>query len=184
MRIGYARVSTQEQDTQLQTDALKKAGCEIIYEEKASGSKLDRLELESCLKSLRKGDELVVWKLDRLGRSLSQLINIIEEIREKGVEFSVITENIDTSTPSGKMMFHIFATIAEYERSMIRERVNAGLEVARKRGRYGGRPTALSERDKKMAVVMLKGGATKGEIAKHFNVCRQTIYRFFKDKDN
>ena len=106
MRIGYARVSTQEQDTQLQTDALKKAGCEIIYEEKASGSKLDRLELENCLKSLRKGDELVVWKLDRLGRSLTQLINIIEDIREKGVEFSVITENIDTSTPSGKMMFH------------------------------------------------------------------------------
>jgi len=184
MRIGYARVSTQEQDTQLQIDALKKAGCKIIYEEKASGSKLDRLELENCLKSLRKGDELVVWKLDRLGRSLSQLINIIEEIREKGVEFSVITENIDTSTPSGKMMFHIFATIAEYERSMIKERVNAGLEVARKKGRYGGRPNALSDSDQKMATVMLKGGATKGEIAKHFNVCRQTIYRFFKDNNN
>ena len=181
MRIGYARVSTQEQDTQLQIDALKEAGCEIIYEEKVSGSKLDRLELENCMKSLRKGDELVVWKLDRLGRSLSQLISLIEEIREKGVEFSVITENIDTSTPSGKMMFHIFATIAEYERSMIRERVNAGLEVARKKGRYGGRPNSLSENNKKMATAMLKGGATKGEIAKHFDVCRQTIYRFFKD---
>lgn len=184
MKIGYARVSTQEQDTQLQTDALKQAGCEVIYEEKVSGSKLDRIELENCLKSLRKGDELVVWKLDRLGRSLSQLINIIEEIREKSAEFSVITENIDTSTPSGKMMFHIFATIAEYERSMIRERVNSGLEVARKNGRYGGRPNSLSENDKKMATAMLKGGATKSEIAKHFDVCRQTIYRFFKKSNN
>jgi len=183
MRIGYARVSTKEQDTQLQIDALKKAGCEVIYEEKVSGSKLDRLELENCLKSLRKGDELMVWKLDRLGRSLSQLINIIEEIREKGVEFSVITENIDTSTPSGKMMFHIFATIAEYERSMVKERVCAGLDVARKNGRYGGRPNALSGSDKKMAIAMLKGGATKSEISKHFNVCRQTIYRFFKEKN-
>ena len=184
MKIGYARVSTQSQDTQLQLDALKDVGCQSIYEEKASGAKKDRLELESCLRALREGDVLVVWKLDRLGRSLSHLIDIVGDLESRGVGFLSVTENIDTTSSTGKLIFHIFCSLAEFERSLIRDRVNAGLEVARNKGRYGGRPNALSDKDKKMAVVMLNGGATKGEIAKQFGVARQTIYRFFKSEQD
>jgi len=180
MKIGYARVSTKGQDTQLQIDALNNAGCKSIYEEKASGAKRDRIELESCLKSLREGDVLVVWKLDRLGRSLSHLIEIVGDLESRGIGFLSVTEDINTTSSTGKLVFHIFCSLAEFERSLLTDRVNAGLDVARKNGRFGGRPSALSDEDKKMALVMFKGGATKGDIAKHFGVVRQTIYRFFK----
>jgi len=181
MKIGYARVSTSSQDTALQIDALKAAGCETIYEEKASGSKKDRPELEQCIKSLRKGDVLVVWKLDRLGRSLQHLLEIVNKLETLGVGFTSLTEAIDTTTSTGKLIFNIFGSLAEFERSLIRDRVNAGLEVARKKGRIGGRPSALNKNQKEMAITMFSGGALKSDIAKHFGVTRQTIYTILKD---
>lgn len=181
MKIGYARVSTLSQDTALQIDALKAAGCETIYEEKASGSKKDRPELEQCLKSLRNGDVLIVWKLDRLGRSLQHLLEIVNELETKGVGFTSLTEAIDTTTSTGKLVFNIFGSLAEFERSLIQDRVNAGLEAARKKGRIGGRPSALDKKQKEIAITMFMGGALKSDIAKHFDVTRQTIYTILKD---
>jgi len=181
MKIGYARVSTSSQDTALQMDALKETGCEKIYEEKASGSKKDRPELEQCIKSLRSGDVLVVWKLDRLGRSLQHLLEVVNELERKEVGFTSLTEAIDTTTSTGKLIFNIFGSLAEFERSLIRDRVNAGLEVARKKGRIGGRPSALDDKQKEMAITMFIGGAVKSDIAKHFGVTRQTIYTILKD---
>lgn len=181
MKIGYARVSTSSQDTALQIDALKAAGCETIYEEKASGSKRARTELEQRLKSLRKGDVLVVWRLDRLGRSLQHLLEIVNELETKGIGFTSLTEAIDTTTSTGKLVFNIFGSLAEFERSLIQDRVIAGLEVARKKGRIGGRPSALDEKQKEMAITMFNGGALKSDIAKHFDVTRQTIYTILKD---
>ncbi|BCG64634.1 MAG: hypothetical protein methR_P2423 [Methyloprofundus sp.] len=180
MKIGYARVSTSSQDTSLQIDALKAAGCETIYEEKASGSRKDRPELEQCLKSLRKADTLVVWKLDRLGRSLQHLLEVINDLENKGIGFTSLTESIDTTTSTGKLVFNIFGSLAEFERSLIQDRVNAGLEAARKKGRIGGRPSALNEKQKEMAITMFNGGALKSDIAKNFNVSRQTIYTVLK----
>jgi len=181
MKIGYARVSTSSQDTALQIDALKAAGCEKIYEEKASGVKKDRVELEQCLKSLRKGDVLIVWKLDRLGRSLQHLLEVVNDLEKKEIGFTSITEAIDTTTSTGKLIFNIFGSLAEFERSLIQDRVKAGLEVARKKGRIGGRPSALDEKQKEMAITMFIGGALKSDIAKHFGVTRQTIYTILKD---
>ena len=181
MKIGYARVSTSTQDTALQIDALKKACCEVIYEEKASGTKKDRIELEQCLKSLRSGDVLVVWKLDRLGRSLHHLLEVINNFEERGIGFTSLTESIDTTTSTGKLVFNIFGSLAEFERSLIKDRVNAGLEAARKKGRIGGRPSALNEKQKQLAITMFNGGALKSDIAKHFNVTRQTIYSILKE---
>lgn len=183
MKIGYARVSTSSQDTALQIDALKKAGCETIYEEKASGSKKDRPELEQCLKSLRNGDVLIVWKLDRLGRSLQHLLEIVNELETKGVGFTSLTEAINTTTSTGKLVFNIFGSLAQFERSLIQDRVKAGLQAARKKGRIGGRPSALDEKQKEMAITMFNGGALKSDIAKHFDVTRQTIYTILKDID-
>ena len=140
MKIGYARVSTSGQDTALQIDALKKASCDLIYEEKASGAKKDRVELEQCLKSLRSGDVLVVWKLDRLGRSLQHLLDVINNLDERSIGFRSLTESIDTTTTTGKLIFNIFGSLAEFERALIKDRVIAGLESARKKGRVGGRP--------------------------------------------
>ena len=180
MKIGYARVSTNEQDTHLQIDALTAAGCDRIYQEKQSGAKKDRPELQQCLKSLRAGDVLVVWKLDRLGRSLQHLIEVINELESNQVGFHSITENIDTTSSTGKLIFHIFGSLAEFERGLIRQRVVCGLEAARKRGKKFGRPDALDDRAKEMAVAMFNGGAPKIDIAKHFGVTRQTIYTLFK----
>jgi len=183
MKIGYARVSTNDQDTQLQIDALKAAGCERIYEEKQSGAKKDRPELQQCLKSLREGDILIVWKLDRLGRSLQHLIELVTDLENRQIGFQSLTENIDTTSPTGKLIFHIFGSLAEFERGLIRERVKAGLAAAKKKGKKFGRPEALNEKDKEMALAMFNGGATKIDIARHFNVTRQTIYSLLKEYD-
>lgn len=185
MKIGYARVSKNDQDTQLQLDALHAAGCERIYQEKQSGAKIDRVELNHCLKSLRAGDTLIVWKLDRLGRSLSHLVTTVAELNSAGVGFRSITENIDTISPTGTLIFHIFCALAEFERGLIRERVLAGLEVAKKKGKKFGRPEALSKEDKMAALAMLNSGDfNKTEIAKHLKVTRPTLYAFLNEVDS
>lgn len=178
-------MSKNEQDTQLQIDALLAAGCERIYEEKQSGAKKDRVELQHCLMSLREGDVLVVWKLDRLGRSTHHLINLIVDLKERKIGFQSLTQNIDTTNSSGKLVFQIFCVLAEFEREQISERVKAGLAVAEKKGRKGGRPKALSEKDKEIALTMFNSGDfNKAEIAAHFNVSKPTIYAFFKEIEN
>ena len=181
MKYGYARVSTNSQDTKLQIDALVEAGCKKIYEDKISGNKTDRPELNQCLKAMDENDILVVWKLDRLGRSLQHLITVVHELEQQNKGFQSLTENIDTTNPTGKLIFHIFASLAEFERSLISQRVMAGLEASKKTGTKFGRPNALTNKDKEMAIVMFNGGATKGAIANHFGVARQTIYSLLKE---
>lgn len=176
MRIGYARVSTDDQNTSLQIDALKNVGCDQIFEEKVSGKSKDRPELDVCLKVLREGDTLVVWRLDRLGRSLEHLVQIIGSLEERKISFKSITESIDTSNAGGKLIFHIFASLAEFERTLISERTKAGLKAARARGRFGGRKAKLTNSDMRKAAAMLKDPlVTKTEVAKHFNVTRVTL---------
>jgi len=179
MLIGYARVSTQDQNPRLQTDALEAAGCERIFIEKASGAQRDRPQLKAALDYLREGDVLVVWKLDRLARSLKQLIETVEELEKRGIGFKSLTENIDTTTPGGRLVFHIFGALAEFERSIIRERTRAGLEAARARGRKGGRPPALTEKDIQAARAMLADPAiTVKEVAARLKVAPSTLYRY------
>ena len=144
MLIGYARVSTQEQTLNLQKDALAKAGCTKIFTDTASGAKTERIGLEEALNYVRKGDTLVVWRLDRLGRSLPHLITTMTDLEERGIGFKSLTENIDTTTSGGKLIFHIFGALAEFERNLIRERTTAGLLAARARGRKGGRPKVMT----------------------------------------
>ena len=152
MLVGYARVSTLDQNPQLQIDALKQAGCERLYVEKASGAHHDRPELKAALAYMRPGDTLVVWRLDRLGRSLKHLIEMMAELEGQGIGFQSVTEAIDTTTPGGKLVFHIFGALAEFERNLIRERTHAGLEAARARGRRGGRRKKLNDKQRAMAV--------------------------------
>jgi DNA invertase Pin-like site-specific DNA recombinase len=178
MKIGYARVSTDAQETHLQMDALKRAKCSRIYQEKASGAKTERPELMRLLDSARKGDVVIVWKLDRLARSLRQLIDTTVLLNERGVELNSLTENINTTTPSGKLTFHLFASLAEFERDMLRQRVNAGLKAARRRGRVGGRPKSLNDDDLKKARALLRSGDyTKVQVAKELEVSRHTLWR-------
>jgi DNA invertase Pin-like site-specific DNA recombinase len=178
MLIGYARVSTQDQKPALQLDALKAAGCERVFVEKASGAQRDRPELALALEYARAGDTLVVWKLDRLARSMKQLIETVEGMAARGVGFRSMTEAIDTTTAGGKLVFHIFGALAEFERSIIRERTNAGLRAARDRGRLGGRPPALSLQDVAAAKAMLSDPEiTVEEVAKRLGVAPSTLYR-------
>jgi DNA invertase Pin-like site-specific DNA recombinase len=178
MKIGYARVSTDAQETHLQMDALKRVKCGRVYEEKASGAKADRPELMKLLDNARKGDVVVVWKLDRLARSIRQLMDTTTMLNERGVELYSLTENINTTTPSGKLTFHLFAALAEFERDILRQRVNAGLKAARRRGRVGGRPKALSEADLKKARALLRSGDySKVQIAEDLQVSRHTLWR-------
>ncbi len=178
MKIGYARVSTQEQDLALQLDALTKEGCEKIFQEKASGAQRDRPELKAALSYMRKGDTLVVWKLDRLARSMKQLIETIESFQDEGIGLKSLQDPIDTSSSSGKLIFHIFAALAEFERGVIRERTTAGLIAARQRGRVGGRPPSLSEKDIQVAKAMLKDpDITVAAVATRLNVAASTLYR-------
>lgn len=184
MHIGYARVSTNDQNEELQVDALTKAGCEKIYTEKMTGSSKERPILIQCLDTLREGDVLLVWKLDRLGRNLRHLVDTVCDLSERNIGFRVLSghgANIDTSTPSGKLIFGIFASLAEFEREIIRERTNAGLAAARARGRKGGRPLKLSNSDvKKAKAMLLDPMMTVTEIAEHFQVSRKTLYDALK----
>lgn len=175
--LGYARVSTVEQTLDLQRDALQAAGASNIYEDKASGKTADRPELEHCLKALRAGDTLVVWRLDRLGRNLQDLIRIVNNLEARDVKFRSATESIDTGGPTGKLVFHMFAALAEFERELIRERTLAGLEAARARGRHGGRPPALDAKQRKAALAMMKNrDLSVAEISRQFGVSRTTLY--------
>jgi DNA invertase Pin-like site-specific DNA recombinase len=177
MLIGYARVSTQDQNPELQLDALNAAGCEKVFTEKASGAQRDRPQLKAALDYIRKGDTLVVWKLDRLARSLKQLIETIEDLEQRKIGFKSLTESIDTTTAGGKLIFHIFGGLAEFERSIIRERTNAGLQAARERGRTGGRPPALSDKDLKEAKVLLRDPEiTVEQVARRLGVAPSTLY--------
>nr|WP_223260967.1 recombinase family protein [Hydrogenovibrio crunogenus] len=176
MFVGYARVSTQDQNLELQVDALSKAGCEQTFKEKITGKSKDRPELSFCLKMLRAGDVLVVWKLDRLARSLKDLVEIISELEAKGVGFKSLTESIDTTSPGGKLIFHIFGALSEFEHSLIRERTLEGLKAARARGRKGGRKPSMTRSDVQKAAAMLKDpNITKKEVAEHFKVSRLTL---------
>ena len=178
MRIGYARVSTAEQNLDSQLDALKTAQCKRIYEEHASGRNSERTELVNCLKALRAGDVLVVWRLDRLGRNLPDLVRIAGELEHRKVGLESITEKIETVSSTGKLVFHVFAALAEFERNVIRERTLAGLKAARARGRLGGRPEKLSTKDKQQIRVLLKDPAVRvKDVAQRFGVCVATLYK-------
>lgn len=184
MRIGYARVSSDDQNLDLQRDALERADCERIYAEKESGGKTDRPELLRLMEALRRGDTLVVWRLDRLGRSLKHLIETVETLEAQGVGFSSVTESIDTTTSGGKLIFHIFAALAEFERTLIRERTRAGLAAARARGRQGGRPKIAGEEKRKM-MQALRDDPTQqiGAICKTMGISRTTFYRYTEGKE-
>ena len=186
MKIGYARVSTKDQNLSLQIDDLKKDGCEIIYEEKASGVKADRPELRKMIGQLRTGDIAVIWKLDRLGRSLYDLVNLVSEIQGKGAGLKSLNDSIDTTTPHGKLIFHIFASLAEFERDIIRERTKAGLAAARARGRKGGRPKGLSKEAQHTAIIAEKlyqeGELTVKQICKQLSISRGTFYNYLRHR--
>ena len=176
-RLGYARVSTDDQNLDLQRDALAQAGCRQVYEEKASGKGADRPELDHVLADLRPGDTLVVWRLDRLGRNLADLVRIVSELRNKGVGFESLTERIDTVTATGELVFHLFASLAQFERNLIRERTRAGLASARARGRKGGRPPKLGPKELREIRVLLRDpGVTVSSVAKRYGVSRVTLY--------
>lgn len=178
MLVGYARVSTQDQNTDLQLDALKAAGCEKVFVEKASGAQRDRTELKAALAYVRAGDTVVVWKLDRLARSLKQLIETVELLDNSKIGFRSLTEAIDTTTAGGKLVFHIFASLAEFERSIIQERTKAGLDAARSRGKMGGRPASMTDKDIAAAKALLADdNITMNEVAKRLNVAPSTLYR-------
>lgn len=178
MLVGYARVSTQEQDTELQRVALEAAGCERIFAETASGAQRDRPELIAALAFMREGDTLIVWKLDRLARSMKQLIETVEGLEARGVGFQSLTESIDTTSHGGRLVFHIFASLAEFERGLIRERTMAGLASARAAGRVGGRPRRLDDAGIATAVAMLGNtDLTVVEVARRLNISPATLYR-------
>lgn len=181
MDIGYARVSTGDQSLGLQREALEKAGLapEQIHEDVTGGVNFERPGLSRALDKLREGDALVVWKLDRLGRSLKDLIETVNELADRGIGFKSITEAIDTTTSSGRLIFHIFGALAEFERGIIRERTMAGLNTARARGRYGGRPKAMDERKVRMAKSMLADQEnTVADVCKALGVSRSTLYKY------
>lgn len=168
----------------MQIDALEKEGCKRIFQEKIGGAKSDRPQLKKMIEQLREGDVIITWKLDRLGRSLRDLVNLINEIQDKGAGLKSLNDSIDTTTPQGKLTFHLFASLAEFERDIIRERTKAGLEAARARGRKGGRPKGLSKeaQDKAMVAETLykQGEMSVTEICKHLNIARSTLYKYLR----
>lgn len=178
MLIGYARVSTADQKPELQLDALTAAGCEKVFVEKASGAQRDRPELAAAIAYARQGDTIVVWKLDRLARSMKQLVETIEDLDGRKIGFRSLTEAIDTTTAGGKLVFHIFGALAEFERAIIRERTRAGLDAAAARGRKGGRPPKLSADDLKAAKALLADPTiTVDDVARRLDVSPATLYR-------
>jgi DNA invertase Pin-like site-specific DNA recombinase len=178
MFIGYARVSTDDQNLDLQRDALEKAGCEQIFTDRVSGTKARRPGLEEAFSHLRQGDTLVVWRLDRLGRSLRHLIDTVTDLQEKGIGFKSLTESIDTTTSGGKLVFHIFGALAEFEREIIKERTKAGLQSARARGRKGGRRSALTPKQLQIAQQLYDAKTPVNEICETLGISRATFYRY------
>jgi DNA invertase Pin-like site-specific DNA recombinase len=180
--IGYARVSTAEQDTVLQTDALRKAGCERVFEDTASGAKADRPGLADALAYLRAGDVLAVWRLDRLGRSMQHLIETIAALEARGVGFRSLTESIDTTTPGGRLIFHVFGALGQFERDLIRERTKAGLTAAAARGRKGGRKPVVTADKLQRAREHIANGLNAREAATRLNVSKTALYAALQSK--
>jgi|SRR5581483_7647882 len=188
MKIGYARISTDEQSLALQLDALKGAGCERVFTDTISGASDERPGLEEALDHLRDGDALVVWRLDRLGRSLRSLIELMNQLASRGVGFQSLTEQVDTTTPSGKLIFHVFGALAEFERDLIRERTRAGLAAARARGRKGGHPrVAALNSPRKVAIARALYEDKRNSISdvcQTLGVSRATLYRYLQHGDS
>ncbi len=183
MKVGYARVSTADQHLRMQEDALKSAGCQEIFHDIASGAKTARPGLEDAIAYLREGDTIVVWKLDRLGRSIQHLIQTVKELNEKNIGLQSLQENIDTATSGGKLIFHIFSALAEFERDLIVDRTKAGLKAARVRGRLGGRPSLLDNRQINRMIEMYdEGKNTVAEICKIHDISRPSFYNYLKKK--
>ncbi len=178
MLIGYARVSTQDQNLELQQEALTKAGCQKVFEDKVSSTRADRPGLAKAMEMLREGDALVVWKLDRLGRSVKQLVDLVGELHKQGVQFKSLTDAIDTGTPSGRFFFHAMASLAEMERDLIVERTRAGLDVARQLGRRGVRKPKMTDSKIKSAKKLLASGVPPKDVAKNLGVSVPTLYRW------
>lgn len=178
MLIGYARVSTQDQNLDVQREALNKAGCKKVFEDKASGTRSERPALIKTLEILREGDTLVVWKLDRLGRSVKQLVDLVGELHKRGIQFKSLTDAIDTGSPSGRFFFHVMASLAEMERELIVERTRAGLEVARQLGRKGGRKPKMTNGKIESAKKLLASGVPPRDVAKNLGVSVPTLYRW------
>lgn len=178
MLIGYARVSTQDQNFDLQTDALIKAGCQKVFDDKISGSRAQRPGLTKALEMLREGDTLVVWKLDRLGRSVKNLVALVGELHKQGVQFMSLTDVIDTGTPSGRFFFHVMASLAEMERELTVERTRAGLEIARQSGRLGGRKRQMTDSKIASAKQLLANGVSPREVATNLGVSVPTLHRW------
>lgn len=184
MKIGYARVSTRDQNLNLQLDALKQTGCEKVYQETISGAKESRPELNRLMDNLRQGDVIVIWKLDRLGRSLKHLVEIGNQLLEQGVGLQSLNDPIDTTTPQGRLAFNMFASLAEFERDIIRERTHAGLRAARARGRLGGRPKGLSKEAERTAyaaeALYRQRELSIQEISDKLGIAKSTLYRYLK----
>lgn len=183
MKVGYIRVSKQEQNEALQRDALKEAGCEKYFSDKITGSKFERKGLEDLLEFVRPDDTVIVWKLDRLGRSLKDLIETLNILKDRSVDFISLTEKIDTTTPGGKLIFHLMGALAEFERDLIRERTNAGLAAARARGRIGGRPKRLATNGKVALARRLFADPNHSlpEICSTLGISRSTLYRYVRE---
>lgn len=179
MIYGYARVSTNHQDTELQLTALKSAGCEKIFEEHASGRKSNRPVLKRLIATMQLGDTLVVWKLDRLGRSMRNLVLLVDELRQRGIHFKSLTDSIDTSSPMGRFIFHIMSALAEMERELIVERTRAGLAAAREKGRIGGRRPKLTEEQWAQAGRLIANGVDRKQVAIIYDVAVCTLYKKF-----
>lgn len=178
MNIGYARVSTQDQNLYLQKQALRQAGCNKLFDDQLSGSRVDRPGLARALETLRAGDTLVVWKLDRLGRSVKHLVELVGELQEQDIQFKSLTDNIDTSTTSGRFFFHVMASLAQMERELTLERTNAGLAAARQLGRVGGRKRQMTDSKIASAKKLLATGASPRDVAKDLGVSVPTLYRW------
>ncbi len=178
MQIGYARVSTKDQDLSLQYEALNQVGCDKIYDDKVSGSKSSRQGFNLALEVLREGDSLVVWKLDRLGRSVKDLVTMVGKLEQRGVHFKSLTDNIDTSTPAGRFFFHVMASLAQMERELMVERTCAGLDAARKRGRVGGRKRAMTDSKIQSAKRLLADGIPAKDVALDLGISVPTLYRW------
>jgi DNA invertase Pin-like site-specific DNA recombinase len=186
MKIGYARVSTRDQHLELQIDALTKAGCDRIYQDIASGARAERPALNEMIRNLRPGDVLVIWKLDRLGRSLNHLIGLVNDLMEKKIGLQSLHDPIDTITPQGRLSFNLFASLAEFERDLIRERTQAGLSAARARGRNGGRPKGLPQKAEATAcaaeTLYKEGKLTVNEIAEKLGIAKSTLYAYLRHR--